>query len=376
MPWKNDTTMDQKISFIREWESGKYYFNSLCKAYGISRQTGYQMISRYKEGGFKSLAARSCRPHNSPSSSCGAIVESVKRWRKKKEWGAKKIRVKLLEELDSELVPSVTTIHNILIRECLVVAKKRRRKVAPSNPVFDPERSNEIWTGDYKGSFLMGNKKRCYPLTICDSYSRLIFDIQGQYRENTANVKSVLRKVFRSWGVPKYFHTDNGSPFASIQSPGGYGHLSYWLIDHGIHPVFSDPGRPDQNGRHERMHKDLKARCCKPPSFNLRSQNRRMNAFAKEYNEERPHEKLDMLVPAKVHQRSEVEWKERVKGAEYDTDMLVRKVTKNGAVRWGAYEWVCISRCLYGRYVGLRKLGNRVWEVFYRNVSLGYFLEG
>ena len=376
MPWKANTTMEQKIAFIRDWESGQYYFNSLCSAYGISRATGYKIINRYKEGGIKSLRARSRRPHNCPSTTTDEIVRLVKKWRKKKAWGAKKIRVKIVEQLGEELVPSVTTIHNILIRESLVVAKKRRRKIEPSYPVFDPKAPNEIWSADYKGHFLLGNRKRCYPLTICDSYSRFILEIQGQHKENTENVKTVLRRVFKEYGVPKSFHTDNGSPFASIQSPSGYGRLSYWLIDHGIQPLFSDPGRPDQNGRHERMHKDLKSRCCNPPAFNLRSQNRRMNAFAKEYNEERPHEHLEMQTPAKVHQYSSDSWSDKVKPPEYVSEMKVKKVTKNGAIRWGAYEWVLISSCLYGKYVGLKKLGNRVWEVYYRDYMIGYFMEG
>lgn len=368
--------MEQKIAFIREWESGKYYFNSLCEAYGISRQAGYNLIKRYQEHGIKSFEERPRRPKNSPESSSEQVVKFVKEWRKKKGWGAKKIRVKIVEALGEQAVPSITTIHNILIRESLVVPKVKRRKIEPSYPVFDPQEPNEIWSGDYKGSFLLGNRKRCYPLTICDSHSRFILDIQGQYHENTQNVKKVLRRVFKQWGMPKYFHTDNGSPFASIQSPAGYGQLSYWLLDHGIQAVFSDPGRPDQNGRHERMHRDLKARCCKPPAHNLRSQNQRMNDFVKEYNEERPHENLDMKVPDSIHQKSNRKWTDKISPAQYDADLIVRKVTKSGAIRWGAYEWVNISRCLIGKYVGVKKLGNRVWQVFYRNFSLGYFIEG
>ena len=376
MPWEKCTIMDQKIAFIREWESGEFYFNSLCEAYGISRPTGYKIMECYKKNGLHGLASKSRRPHNSPDSTNETIIKEIKFWRSKKGWGAKKIRIKVIEKFDISLVPSVTTIHNILIREGLVTRRKKRRKVEPSNPVFDPQHCNEIWSADYKGSFLLGNKKRCYPLTICDSCSRFIFNIQGQYKENTKNVIIVLKKVFKQYGQPKYFHTDNGSVFASIQSPGGYGFLSYWLLDHDIQPVFSDPGRPDQNGRHERMHKDLKARCCKPPAYNLRSQNRRMNQFVEEYNYERPHENLDMKTPGKVHQLSNREWSDKIKPAEYDTELMVKKVTASGAIRWGSYEWVNISRCLIGKYIGIKKLGNRVYQVFYRNYSLGYFKEG
>jgi len=368
--------MEQKIAFIREWESGQYYFNSLCEAYGVSRKTGYRIIKRYKENGLYDLCGRPRRPLRSPNSTPAEVVEKIKWWRAKKGWGAKKIRVKVLEEHDEGVVPSVTTIHNILCREGLVVAKRRRKRAKPSYPVFDPQQSNEIWSADYKGDFLLGNKKRCYPLTVCDSYSRFIFKVEGAYRESTKDVARELKKAFKAYGVPKYLHTDNGSPFASIQSPRGYGQLSYWLLDHGVIPVFSDPGRPDQNGRHERMHKDLKSRCCKPPAYSLRAQNRRMNAFVEEYNHERPHEHLGMKTPGQVHELPAREWADKALPVEYDTDLIVKKVISTGSVRWGAYESVYISSCLTGRYVGIKKLGNRVYQVFYRDQSLGYFKEG
>ena len=154
MPWQNNTTMDQKISFIREWESGRYYFNSLCAAYGISRQGGYDLVNRYRTGGFKALADQSRRPKTSPLSSSSELVNLVKQWREKKGWGAKKIQVKIIEQLGEASTPSVTTIHNILIRESLVISKKHPRKKEPVHPVYDPAACNEIWSGDYKGSFL------------------------------------------------------------------------------------------------------------------------------------------------------------------------------------------------------------------------------
>lgn len=368
--------MDEKVNFIREWESRKYDFKSLCHAYGISRPTGYRIVRRYMKEGFKSLLPGSRRPHGHPSASTEELVSKTKDWRNSKGWGAKKIQVKLIEELGLDSVPSITTIHNILVRESLVIPKKKRRKVVPSNPVFEPEGCNDIWSADYKGSFLLGNKSRCYPLTICDSYSRLILSISGKHQESSAHVQETLTRIFKAYGLPKYFHTDNGSPFASVQSPCGYGRLSYWLIDHGVHPVFSDPGCPSQNGRHERMHKDLKARCCKPAAYNLSSQNRRMQAFVNEYNEVRPHESLDMSYPARIHEYSSRVWTGKVASPEYDSDMIVKKVCKNGAIRWGSYEYVMVTSSLHGKQIGIRELGNRVWEVFYRDYSLGYFTEG
>ena len=151
--------------------------------------------------------------------------------------------------------------------------------------------------------------------------------------------------------------------------------LSYWFIELGIMPVFSDPAHPEQNGRHERMHRDLKASCAKPSAYDLRAQQRRLNHFVKEYNHIRPHEALDMETPASVHNFSTRPFPEKIPNFDYESEMKVYKVTKNGSMRWGAYNWVYLSASLQGKYVGALEMGNGIWRVFYRNVFLGYFNE-
>jgi transposase InsO family protein len=379
MAFKSESVMDQKREFIRDYLSEEYYFSSLCESYGISRTTGYKLVGQYNGGGFDGLLPRSSRPGVLANSTDELIVAKIVWWRmkkKKNQWGAKKIRVKLVEELGDGETPSVTTIHNILVREGLVVSRKKRRQVKPSFPRFDPERCNEIWSIDYKGHFQLGNGKRCYPFTCCDSYSRYVFVITGQYGETFKGTQSELIKLFREYGQPEYLHSDNGSAFGSIQSPCGYGRLSYWLIDHGVLPVFSDPGRPTQNGRHERMHRDLKAECCRPPNYDLRSQNRSMNKFTVEYNEERPHEGINMQLPALIHEHSLVAYTDKVKPAEYESTYTVRKVSGNGAIRWRSYEWISVSRSLAGKYVGLRQYDDHSYEVYYRGVCIGSFTDG
>ncbi len=385
MAWKMQTEMDQKISFIRDYESGDYYFNSLCLAYGISRQTGYSLVRRWKSEGEGAFSERSRRPHGHPWQTSDELVNFIIRWRhggnikkpKRVKWGAKKIRVKLVEKFGAAHAPSVTTIHNILLREGEVLPRTKRRAVVAQQGEYAPQCCNEIMTVDYKGWFLLGNQKRCYPLTICDAYSRYIHLIQGGYREHNHDVLKALKKIFREWGQPLHVLSDNGSPFASIQSPCGYGYLSYWLIDHGIMPLFSDPGRPDQNGRHERMHRELKAECCKPSSSDLRVQNRRMNSFRCYQNEVRPHEGIGQQLPSTLQVVSPRPYRERVPAPEYDQEqMRTKKVCANGAIRWGSYEWVSISNCLKGKYVGVKQIGPQTHEIYYRGVNLGYFREG
>lgn len=379
MAFKESSKMDQQIQFIQEVLTEEFTFTSLCNAYSISRNTGYKLLKRYHLEGFDAFKERSRKPLSNPNTTCDLIIDKIIFWRRRKEknrWGAKKIRVKLLEELGEDATPSVTTIHNILIRSGDIKPRKKRRVVTPANPKFDPESSNEIWSIDHKGHFELGNRKRCHPLTVCDSYSRYLFLAKGQYNETFAGTRSELRRLFREFGQPTYLHSDNGTAFASIQSPCGYGSLSYWLIDHGIQPLFSDPGRPTQNGRHERMHRDLKAECCCPSSKDLRVQNRKMNGFRYEYNEVRPHEAIGQQLPGRFHEASRVAYREKVESAEYDTNLIVRKVCQNGALRWRSHEWVSISSALAGKYVGLQVLAENTYAVYYRSNCLGMFTDG
>jgi transposase InsO family protein len=165
----------------------------------------------------------------------------------------------LFKEYPKEKIPSVVTVHNILKRNGLVCPQKRMRRVKPVFPIFDPKYCNEVWSADYKGKFLIGNKIYCHPLTIVDSKSRYVFTAKGHYKENLKSAKDEFKRVFRTYGIPKQIHTDNGSPFGFVRAIQRYTQLSYWFIELGISPVFSDPDHPEQNGRHEHMHRDLKA---------------------------------------------------------------------------------------------------------------------
>jgi len=368
--------MEQKIEFICEWLTEKYTITELCKGFEISRPTAYRLISRYEKLGLEGLREQSKAPINHPNRTKEYVERKILHLKEKyPRWGAKKIRKLLFNHCADEKIPSVVTVHNILAKNGLVCPQKRLRRVKPTYPIFDPKECNEVWSADYKGKFLMGNKIYCHPLTIADSRSRFLFTAKAHYREDFKSTKTEFRRVFRKYGLPRQVHTDNGVPFGFVSAIQRFSRLSYWFIDLGILPVFSDPAHPEQNGRHERMHRDLKAACALPSAYDLKSQQRKLNHFVKEYNHIRPHEALEMETPAKIHKFSKRPFPERIRAYQYPTHMKVMNVTQNGSVRWKSYFWVYMTRGLIGKQVGAEELGNGIWKVFYRNVFLGYFNE-
>ena len=377
MGWQETSVMEEKIRFIRAWESGEYDVKSLCSAFGISRRSGYNLINRYKEEGALCFLPGSKRPHSSPHQTSAQMEASIVSLRlKHPRWGARKI-MKLLEQEYAVLdIPAESTINKILLRNGLVKKRRRRPSGIEKQGIYHEScMCNEIWSADYKGKFRLGNGRYCYPLTLMDKKSRFILACQGHYHPDYASVKRAYIAAFRQYGQPLYIHTDNGVPFGSAQSLCRYSKLCYWLIDHGIEPLFSDPACPQQNGKHERMHRDLKASCTRPPASCLSKQQILMDEFVKEYNEVRPHEALGMETPASVYQKSDREYCSKVRAYDYDPNFKVLKVLQSGALRWGGYNWVFISRAAIGRYIGLEQCENGIWKVYYRHVFLGYMDE-
>ena len=233
------------------------------------------MIKRFENFGIEGLIERRKTPKNHPSQTSEKVVKNILDLKEKYPyWGAKKFRILLFKNHPPEKILSAVTVHNILKENGLVKPQKKHKRIQPINPIFDPQKCNEIWSADYKGKFCMGNRKYCHTLTVADSKSRFLFTAKGHYHENLKNVKAEFARIFRIYGIPYQIHSDNGSPFGSVRAVQRFTRLSYWFIDHGIFPVFSDPAHPEQNGRHERMHRDLKAACAKPSSFDLKAQQR------------------------------------------------------------------------------------------------------
>jgi transposase InsO family protein len=365
--------MDEKFSFILEWHAGDSTFVELCRAFGISRTLGYRYLHRYWDGGPDALQTRSSSPGRAWNRTDEDLERAVVALRREnKRFGALKIREFLQEHYGNRRVPAVSTIELILKRNGLVKKRRQVRRIREVHPIFDPQKPNEIWSADFKGEFRMGNMRYCYPLTVRDSYSRYVLGVQGMHRPTFEGTRAVFQALFEEYGLPEQIHTDNGEPFASAVSLSRLTRLAVWFIDLGIVPVYSDPGHPEQNGRHERMHRELKADATRPPGYSLGRQQQKFDEFRQQYNDFRPHQALGQRRPQQVYYRSARQYKDERDVWDYPQGMDVRYVSRNGAIRWGVGKWVMVSTTLIEKYIGLEQFTEDMWRVYYRNMLLGY----
>lgn len=377
MAWKVESMENLKQKFILLHQTGQFTMLALCKQFGISRPTGYAILSRYEDEGWDALEQRSRRHLGYPNKTADHIEQAILNERgKHPRWGARKLIVLLERALPKTKLPCESTVNNILKKHGLVVPRRRaRRKIINQYPIFDPQEPNMIWSADFKGKFRMQNGVYCNPLTIADSMSRYLFAIHGLEYCRAEDCKPIFEKTFREYGMPDQMHTDNGPPFGSSNSLRRLTGLAVWFMDMGITPVYSDPGHPQQNGRHERMHRDLKAEATRPAASGWRSQQRKFDEFRKVYNEVRPHEALRMKTPKEIHKTSKREYPRRVQDWCYPSEMKQKLVTVNGALRWNKEGLIMVSTALAGRYVGLQAIEDGVWIVYYRHVPLGVLSE-
>ncbi len=376
MAWRETTKMEQKIEFINEWRSGRFTITELCRHFNISRPTAYKWIARFQEKDLGGLEELPRRHISHPMKIPWEIEEKIIAYRKKHpRWGGEKLWKLLHQDFKSESIPSITTVNRVLKRNGLIIPRKVRRRIKPSFPIFDPQSCNEVWSADFKGKFKLGNKRYCYPLTIADSFSRYVFAAKGLYGEKLKPTMTEFKRVFREYGMPLQIHTDNGKPFGAVQAVKRLTRLAVWFIELGIEPVYSDPASPQQNGRHERMHKDLKGEATRPPGYNLRTQQRKLNTFIHDYNFIRPHKALNLETPGSVHEYSPRQFKKNIEEWVYPSYCEVRRVTKNGALRWRSTKWVMVSTSLVDKFVGLEELGDGIWRIYFRQKMLGYFDE-
>jgi transposase InsO family protein len=370
MPWKETCAVEQREQFIRLWLSGRYSKTALCEQFGISRPTGDKWIYRHTEFGMAGLVDRSCAPLTHPNAvdalTCEQIVQTKLL---RPSWGPKKLLDLLRQKHPERSWPADSTGGEILKRAGLVKPKRHRRTVPADNqPFAHCDAANTVWSVDFKGDFRLGDGKRCYPLTISDNYSRYVLACQGVLRPSGQMVRPWFERTFRDYGLPYSIRSDNGSPFAS-KALGGLSALSKWWIDLGIRPERIEPGRPDQNGRHERMHRSLKAWLGKSSS-NLNVQQERLNEFRREYNEERSHEALDRRTPAMLYRGSQRDYPPIIKPAEYGSEMTVRQVRSSGEIKWRGQR-LYVSEVLAGEPVGMEPSDDGVWNLYYRFHSLG-----
>jgi putative transposase len=362
--------MDERMKFVARLLEGDS-MAALCKEYGISRKTGYKIWDRYQTCGVQGLTDRSRRPiryaHQLPMQIEQTIL-TIKR--EKPTWGARKIREKIARKYPDVKLPANSTIHAVLDRHGLVQtrAKRYRSQGTVLNHVTAP---NDLWCADYKGEFMLGNEKYCYPLTITDYASRYLLACEGQESTKEKYAFSVFEKVFQEYGLPRAIRTDNGVPFASAKSLFNLSRLSVWWLRLGIQLERIQPGHPEQNGRHERMHLTLKKGATKPAGINLLQQQNKFDNFIEEFNFERPHEGLGMKYPSEVYQRSQREYRGLIP-LSYPLHDRTITITNCGRICMGKAK-VHFSLVFAGQDVGVKEVEDGMWLVSFMEYDLGYF---
>jgi len=368
--------MDQKIQFIADWLRGVSSVSDLCDAYNISRKTGYKWLKRYDRAGIDGLHEANRKPHASPHRTPYAIRQAILELRTRGGMilGPKKIQALLRQKFPNETPPSKTTIYNILHAEGVVPKRRRRQRVAPYPKPFAPVSStNVVWSADFKGQFRLHNGFYCYPLTVMDHHSRYLLCCQGFEGPRLHDTKAAFKRLFREYGLPERIRTDNGVPFAS-RAAGGLSRLSIWWLTLGILPERIEPGRPQQNGRHERMHRTLKQAATQPPEHDLEAQQRRFDMFRECYNSERPHEALGQEPPSSCYKPSTRRYSEHPEPLTYPEYFVVRRVQGSGIVYLRGHR-VYVTHLLEGYDVGLNEVAQGLWEVYFGPLRLGSFDE-
>lgn len=373
MAWKASCVMDERVKFIADCLSGESSMAEACRRHGVSRETGYKWLARYRESGPDGLQDRSRAPCTHPNA-VGAEMEKAVLALKRKHmlWGPRKIRDALVREEPQLAWPAASTIGGILERNGLVVKRRRRRHATPSSaPLAHCGAPNDVWCVDFKGWFRTGDWARCDPLTITDGATRYLVRCVGMGGgTDFAKVRPLFEAAFREYGLPRAIRSDNGPPFATT-GLAGLSRLSVWWIRLGIRPERIRPGRPQENGRHERMHRTLKEATARPPAATLRAQQRAFDAFRAEYNHVRPHEALGGRSPADFYVHSCTPFPSKlINPVEYYDDMEVRKVKRGGEIKWGGAA-VHLTEALAGEHVGLEPAGDGLWTVRFVGLPLG-----
>lgn len=371
MPWKETCAMDEKRAFIEAWLSGEFGTSELCGRFGVSRVTGYRWMERFKRDGLAGLEARSSAAHCHPNATPAAMVQQIVEFKQRHpSWGPLKLRMYAQRRQPQVSWPAASTFGAILKRHDLVVPRRRRaRTVSYAEPFGSVQAPNDVWSIDFKGQFALGDGRRCYPLTISDNFSRYLLRCQALRRPSREPVQAALQELFWQYGLPRAIRSDNGAPFASV-AVGGLSRLAVWLIKLDIKPERIAPGQPQQNGRHERMHRTLKAETASPPKATMGAQQRAFNRFRHEYNEQRPHQHLGGERPADCYQASPRPYPRRLPQIDYPTSFERRTVHTAGQIRWQGMD-IYMSEALIGETVGLSALEHDRWQVYFGPVSLG-----
>lgn len=364
--------MDERLRFVARLLEGEK-MAPLCAEFGISRKTGYKVYDRYKDCGVGAFSDRSRRPHRQANRLPPPIEATIVRLKREYPgWGAPKIREKLRQQWPTTPhLPAISTVHAVLDRAGLVKRRRRRRPRATGTELSRPTEPNVLWCADYKGEFMLGNRRYCYPLTITDFASRYLLTCEALSTTQEKFAFTVFERTFKEFGLPRVIRTDNGVPFASAHAIYGLSKLSVWWLRLGIQIERIKPGHPEQNGRHERMHLTLKKEATKPAAANVLQQQARFDAFVTQFNQERPHQALEMKVPANVYARSPRVYR-GLEDLNYPFHDQTITVTHCGRICFKGQK-VNLSHVFAGQNVGVTQVGERIWLVTFMHYDLGYF---
>jgi transposase InsO family protein len=371
MPWKDRTIMDERIRFVARLLEGEQ-MACLCREFGISRKTGYKIYDRYKECGIEAISDRPRRPYRYGNQLPAQIEAAIVNLKKEKpHWGARKIHEKLLRQFAPEVkVPANSTIHAVLDRHSLVKRRRRRHGHAEGTSLSLGQKPNELWCTDFKGEFMMGNQRYCYPLTVTDHASRYLLLCEALESVKEVTAITAFERLFKERGLPVSIRSDNGVPFAAPNGLFNLSKLSVWWLRLGISIERIKPGHPQQNGRHERMHLTLKKEATRPPGLNCLQQQATFDNFINEFNNERPHEALGMKYPAEIYTPTLREYK-GLPDQTYPFHDQTLLVTNCGRLCFHRKK-INISSALGGQPLGLKEVDDGIWLVSFMDYDLGY----
>jgi putative transposase len=363
--------MDERLRFVARLLEGEK-MAVLCREFDISRKTGYKIFQRYKDCGLPGLTDRSRRPYRHANKLPLQIETLIVRLKRERpSWGAPKIREKLRRAHGDIQLPAISTVHAVLDRHGLVSRGRKRRYKAQGTTLSKPAQPNDLWCADYKGEFMLADRRYCYPLTISDFTSRYLFSCEALATTQERYAFELFERVFKEFGLPKAIRTDNGVPFASAHALFGLSKLAVWWLRLGIQIERIKPGHPQQNGRHERMHLTLKKEATKPAARNFLQQQARFDDFIDCYNNERPHQALGMRYPAELYRPSAQHYR-GLGDLDYPFHDRTITVTQCGRLCMGRRK-INLSTVFAGQNVGVRQLSDKIWLVSFMHYDLGFF---
>jgi transposase InsO family protein len=371
MPWKESWIVDQRLQFLSSYQKKEMSLSDLCREFGVSRPTGYRWINRYKEVGPEGLLDRNRKPHGCSHATSEATENAILALRSKHpSWGARKLKARLEKVQPRVNWPAASTFGNILHRAGLTNPKQKKRRTTPcSEPFSEVTAPNQLWCMDFKGYFSTGDGTRCDPFTITDAHSRYLIRCQTVSRMDLSQVVAVCEAAMREYGMPARIRTDNGAPFAGTGLL-GLSKLSLSWTKMGIVHERIQPGRPQQNGRHERMHRTLKEDTTKPPALTLRLQQKKFDRFRQIFNHERPHEGLNNETPASLYQRSSIMFPRVLTPFTYPRGFQTRRVNTSGDISWHK-DRVFISQVFSFEDLGFEEMDEEIFRVYFREIELG-----